>query len=176
MTQKQSWQYNLRSGLVLYPAQQEALENLLTNLIREAPARFVLLTDVTGQVISTRGGQNSKNTAALGSLMAGDLAASQEIARLTGQYQESQMVLREGQTIHTFICEAGRHLAMLVQVSAETPLGWARMVIQKTARQLAEITAAPPPEQQGRPAAAAFPVEENLSDLFSDALDDLWQE
>lgn len=176
MTQKQSRQYNLRSGLVLYPAQQEAIEDLLTDLVQKAPAHFILLADVTGQVISTRGGQNSKNTVALGSLVAGDLAASHEIARLTGQYQDNQMILREGQTIHTFICEAGPHLALLVQVFTETPLGWARMVIQRTLRQLAEIAAAPPPEQQRQTPASVLPVEENLPDLFSDALDDLWQE
>ncbi len=176
MTQKQSRQYNLRSGLVLYPAQQEAIEDLLTGLAQNTPAHFILLADVTGQVISTRGGQNSKNTVALGSLVAGDLAASHEIARLTGQYQDNQMVLREGQSTHTFIGEAGHHLALLVQVSTETPLGWARMVIKKAARQLAEIAAEAPPEQQCRPPAEALPAEENLPDLFSDALDDLWQE
>ncbi|MFQ5611069.1 MAG: roadblock/LC7 domain-containing protein [Anaerolineae bacterium] len=173
MTQKQSRPYNLRSGLVLYPAQQKAVEDLLTELAQNAPAPFILLADVTGQVISTRGGQNSTNAVALGSLVAGDLAASHEIARLTSQYQDNQMVLREGQSTHTFICEAGHHLALLVQISTETPLGWARMVIQKAARQLAEITAAPPPQDL---AVETLPVEENLPDLFSDALDDLWQE
>ena len=176
MTHKQSQQYNLRSGLVLYPAQQEAIEDLLTDLVQKAPAHFILLADVTGQVISTRGGQNSKNTVALGSLVAGDLAASHEIARLTGQYQDYQMVLREGQSTHTFIGEAGHNLALLVQVSTETPLGWARMIIQKATRQLAEIAAAPPPEQQRQLPHEVLPVEENLPDLFSDALDDLWLE
>lgn len=180
MTQKSNQnRYNLRSGLVLYPAQQEAIETLLTELVQRVPAQFILLADITGQVISTRGQKSPNNLVGLGSLVAGDLAASHEIARLTGQYEEYQMVLREGQTTHTFICEAGHHLALMVQISTETPLGWARMAISKAARQLTEIATSPPVEQM----AEAIPAEDlepfrqdGLSNLFNDALDDLWLE
>jgi predicted regulator of Ras-like GTPase activity (Roadblock/LC7/MglB family) len=167
--------YNLRTGLILYPTQQDAIESLLDEMFQQIPAHFILLIDVTGQVISTRGGQNQMDLVGLGSLVAGDLAASQEIARLTGQYQEYQMVLREGQSTHTFICGAGLHLAITVQISTETPLGWARMLIRKAALKLTDI-AANPPVTKTRPLNSALILEsdENLSDLFDDALDDLW--
>jgi len=168
--------YNLRSGLVLYPEQQQAIENLLADLVQQTPAHFILLADVTGQVISTRGEQRQVDLVALGSLVAGDMAASHEIARLTGQYQDYQMVLREGQTTHTFICEAGHHLALLVQVSNETPLGWARMMIHKAAQQLTEIAANLPAEQPPLDITSSDEThlaQENLPDLFADALDDL---
>lgn len=171
--------YNLRSGLILYPSQQDAIEKLLTTLFQQAPAHFILLADVTGQVVSTRGEQAKKNLVGLGSLVAGDLAASHEIARLTGQYEAYQMVLREGQTTHTFICEAGYHLALMVQVSTETPLGWARMAISKAARQLTEIAETPPADGQ-QPQVSDEDLEplkqDGLSNLFNDALDDLWLE
>lgn len=171
--------YSLRSGLILYPSQQEAVEKLLTNLFQQAPAHFILLADVTGQVVSTRGEQAQKNLIGLGSLVAGDLAASHEIARLTGQYEAYQMVLREGQTTHTFICEAGHHLALMVQISTETPLGWARMAISKAARQLTEIAENPPAEQkrmEASPEDLESLKQDGLSNLFNDALDDLWLE
>lgn len=167
--------YNLRSGLILYPDQQQAIEKILIDLIQQTPAHFVLVADVTGQVVSTRGEQESANLVALGSLVAGDLAASHEIARLTGQYQDHQMVLREGQTTHTFICEAGHHLALLVQVANETPLGWARVVIRQAARRLTDITTKAPVEGDQRNIASSESSlgQEDLSDLFSEALDDL---
>lgn len=174
-----SSRYNLRSGLILYPVQQEAIEKLLTELAQQTPAHFVLLVDVTGQIVSSRGEQQSINLVGLGSLVAGDLAASHEIARLTGQYEDFQMVLREGQTIHTFICEAGHHLALMVQISTEVPLGWARMAINKAARRLTEIVTTPPPEgTQKKEITGNLSAlkQEGLSDLFSDALDDLWVE
>ncbi len=170
--------YNLRSGLVIYPVQQEAIEDLLTQLAQQTPTTFILLADVTGQVVSTRGGQGEKNTVALGSLVAGDLAASHEIARLTGQFQEYQMVLREGQTTHTFICEAGHYLAMLIQVSTDIPLGWARMVIRKAAQQLSEIADAPlEAPQEAEEMIAELELDTgDFSSLFDEALDDLWME
>lgn len=177
--------YKLRSGLCVAPQQNEEFERLTTELLGQVPARFVLLVDVAGQVVLAKGDHEGVNLIMLGSLVAGDLAASQEIARLMGQYQEYQIVLREGEKFNTIIVEAGHHLALLVQVEREVPLGWARMLIKRTGQQLAEVTAvadnagmglAMPPEEE----TAVFTLDEDddlaLSDMFSDALDDLWVE
>ncbi len=172
---QQDLRYNLRSGLTIFPAQQENIEQALTEAARKLPAHLLMLVDVTGQLISAKGEQSQINLVALGSLVAGDLAASQEIARLTGQYQDYQMVLREGQQTHTFILEAGHHLALLVQVSNDVPLGWARVLIQKVAHQLADIIANPPLEDEEQ----QFDLnldQADLPDLFSNALDEMWKE
>ncbi len=168
----------LRSGLTLYPTQQKAIEKLLTDLAQQIPASFILLADASGQVISTRGEWDKIDLVALGALVVGDLAASHEIARLTRQYQADQMIFREGQNTHTLTCEAGYHLALLVQSSTGTPLGWARMVIREAANRLAEIAATPPPEQKQIVSVSSELAlqKEELPDLFSDALDDLWLE
>jgi predicted regulator of Ras-like GTPase activity (Roadblock/LC7/MglB family) len=171
--------HRLRSGLTLYPAQYAALDQTLTDLIQKLPAQLVVLTDVSGQLVAARGEQERINLVALGSLISGDLAASQEIARLMGEYQDHQMVLREGRTAHTFIVEAGHHLALLVRLSQEIPLGWARMVIRQAAQQLAEIAAVQPAQPMGPELAGSVEAllgEEALPNLFSEALDDLWTE
>ncbi len=167
--------YRLRSGLTLYPEHQQELDQLIGKLVEKVPAKFVLLTDVTGQVISARGEKNNIDLVALASLVAGDLAASQEIARLTGEYEDYQLILREGQVSHTFIGEAGRYLALMVQVSQEVPLGWARMLIKQVSQELMMAVSrevAPPLETTNQPVLD----DENLSGLFDDALDDLWME
>jgi predicted regulator of Ras-like GTPase activity (Roadblock/LC7/MglB family) len=170
--------YSLRCGITIYPAQDQAINQHLSSLLQKTPAKFCLLCDVTGQVISAKGNHTNLDLVALGSLIAGDLAASQEIARLTNEYQDYQMVLREGQQTHTFICEAGHYLALLVQVSNDIPLGWARMIITQSARQLAQIMAETPPEARNMPAQVdpLFDQETDLPELFSEALDDLWLE
>jgi predicted regulator of Ras-like GTPase activity (Roadblock/LC7/MglB family) len=183
----QQGSYRLRSGVSIQPEQNEALERLTTELLTQVPASFVLLADVAGQVVLAKGNHDAINLVMLGSLVAGDLAASQEVARLTGQYQEYQIVLREGDNFNTFIIEAGHHLALLVQVDREVPLGWARMVIKRTGQHLAEVMAtksgAPDMGRAAETAVYTLTAEEDddgndiaLSDLFSDALDDLWVE
>jgi predicted regulator of Ras-like GTPase activity (Roadblock/LC7/MglB family) len=171
--------HRLRSGLTLYPAQFTALDQTLADLSQKLPAQFVVLTDVSGQLVAARGDQGRINLVALGSLIAADLAASQEIAHLIGEYQDYQMVLREGRNAHTFITEAGHHLALLVQISSEVPLGWARMVIRQAAYQLAEVVASVSSgsvESELSASVESLLNEAALPDLFSDALDDLWTE
>lgn len=176
----QAYHQTLRSGITIYPSQDKAIRQTLGELVQKTPAHFVLLVDVTGQVVSVQGEYNSNtDLVALGSLVAGDLSASQEIARLTNQYQDCQMVLRQGQTIHTFIVEAGHHLALLIQISDQVPLGWARMLIQKTAHRLGDIVVTPPTDVERAQATEQKDQilnQEELPDLFKDALDGLWME
>jgi predicted regulator of Ras-like GTPase activity (Roadblock/LC7/MglB family) len=170
--------YQLRSGAAILPEQDKEFHRLLGELLPKIPARFILLVDVAGQVITAKGDHEQVNLIMLGSLVAGDLAASQEIARLTGEYQDYQIILREGQHSHTFISEAGNYLVLLVQVDNDVPLGWARMLIQQTVKQLAEImaTAVPVMETETFKLELDDEDEDDLSDLFSDALDDMWVE
>lgn len=162
---------NLRCGITIYPAQDKEIDRVLSDLVQKIPAVFVMLTDVTGQIISVRGERGRIDIIALSSLVAGDLAASQEIARLTGEYQTYQMVVREGQRVNSFICEAGRYLVMFVQVSAEVPMGWARLLINAAGRKL-DIILHTPVEVEARPK-LEIKSDENLPDLFDDAFDDL---
>ncbi|MBE2198999.1 MAG: roadblock/LC7 domain-containing protein [Anaerolinea sp.] len=169
----QEERYRLRSGLTIVTEQSQQLEQLLAQLQQKVPANFVILVDVTGQVVTVKGDVGKTNLVMLGSLVAGDLAASQEIARLTGEYQDFQIVLREGQESHIFIAEAGQHMAMLIQVSNEVPLGWARMLIRHIGQEIAQVLAVQPLQEPSWDVAEA---DDDLSDLFADALDDVWLE
>ncbi len=169
----------LRGGLVLYPAQQQVIERVLADLLQKLPARLILLTESSGQAIAFQGNQRQPNGSeldpvALGALVAGDLAASMEIARLTGEYHAFQLVLRQGEQSHIFIADAGRSLALLVQVASRVPLGWARMLIVETAHSLAEILAEPPPEQTAP--ALDLRLNQDLTEMVGNALDSMWSE
>ncbi len=170
----------LRSGLTIYPSQDRAIDDTLQDLAQKIPAQFVLLTDVSGQIVSLRGDRGKVGEpVALGSLVAGDLAASREIARLLGEYSAYQMVLREGKEGHTFIAEAGPYMALLVKVNTDVPLGWARMLILQAAQHLAAIVDTLPEElqyQKNAPRALheSVDTEGNMADLFGDALNSLW--
>ena len=165
--------YDLRSGITIYTSQDQAIDTIITSLVTKVPAKFVLVTAVTGQVISAAGDRGKTDLVSLGSLIAGDLAASQEIARLTGVYQEAQMVLREGEKTHSFIAEAGVHLILFVQVTDDVPLGWARIVIREAAKKLEDVLNTHPENMETLDLGA---VGVDLPDLFSDALDELWSQ
>ncbi|MEN6408470.1 MAG: hypothetical protein ABFD44_01995, partial [Anaerolineaceae bacterium] len=96
----------LRCGLVLYPAQDQAIDKVLTSLMEKIPAQFILLADSSGQIISVSGARDQADPVALGALVASDMAASQEMAHLTGEFQSYQMILREGPQTNTWIINA----------------------------------------------------------------------
>jgi len=161
---------DLPSGVTLHPSQDEAIDRLLHDLLTRSPAKFILLAEASGQLLSALGKRSANDLVALGSLVAGDLAASQEIARLTEQSQNYHLILREASETNTFIAEAGAHLVLFVQVNKEVPLGWARMLIHETSRQLAAIVAARPEEVEKLDLGLS---EEKINRLVGDGLDSI---
>ena len=125
------------------PPHMYVIEQTLSYLFSRVPAEFLLLLDTTGQSISACGNNKDVDLSVLGALIAGDLAASQQIARITGEYRNYQMVLREGDLTNIFITDAGEHLILFVQVPSDIPLGWARMLIREAARRLGETVSSP---------------------------------
>ncbi len=164
---------NLRGGLTLSVVQITRIQESLNRLLEFVPARFMLLVDTSGQLVTTAGDKGVIDPSILGSLIAADLAASQEIARLTGEFQDYQMILREGDRTNIIISEAGKNLALLVIFSRETPLGWARKLIQNSAKEIGSVAIQPVEfvhEEQ------IAPPEGNLPELFTDALDQIWKD
>lgn len=128
----------MQKRVAVTPAQQSAIEKIAAHLKRQAPARFIMVADRNGHIIVFSGdGMQVAGLPELAALLAGDLAASQEIARLTGAFQQQQLILREGEKQNTFLCEAGSDLVLFMQTDAEVPLGWARLLVLEAGGQLA---------------------------------------
>ena len=164
---------NLRGGLSITVGQINQIQKSINRLMEIVPAQYILLVDTSGQLVTTAGNKNMIDSSILGSLIAADLAASQEIARLTGEFQEYQMILREGDRTNIIISEAGKQLAFLVLFSCETPIGWARKLIQNAAKEIGALVNQPVNETQEE---HISPTEGNLPGLFSDALDEIWKD
>jgi len=166
----------LRSGFSLSINQIASLDSDLRDLYDMIPAKYILLVDTSGQFVTSVGEKENIDSAVMGSLIAADLAASQEIAILTEEYQDYQMVLREGKKTHIIITEAGKELILLVLFSKETPLGWARKLIQKSSAKIAEITLMKTPVEKHTSQKDDSNTNENLPDLFNNALDQIWKD
>lgn len=148
------------------------IEQLLTHLLHSIPADFLLLLDMTGHSIFTCGHDKDVDLATLSALIAGDLAASQQIAHITGEYRNYQMVLREGDLTNIFITDAGAHLILFVQVPGDVPLGLARMLIRKAAQRLGETITSP----LSNMITGIELRSKDLADQFDHAIGDLFSE
>ncbi|MBN1936827.1 MAG: roadblock/LC7 domain-containing protein [Anaerolineae bacterium] len=169
--------HNLQNGLTILPVQDEAIDQILAELVATVPAHFVLLTDSSGQVISFGGDRGQIDLVALGALVTGEQIASQEMARLAGEYQVCQMLIREGTRSNFYICDAGQYLVLLVKASNDIPIGWARMMIRHAGKQLERVIAGEIGEQ--RNSTAEMPsvpdADDDLLISFSGAVQELEQ-
>jgi predicted regulator of Ras-like GTPase activity (Roadblock/LC7/MglB family) len=159
----------MQKRVFVTPAQQSAIEKISVHLKTQTPARFILVADRNGHIVVFSGeGLPDAGMAELAALLAGDLAASQEIARLTGVFQQKQLILREGEKQNTFLCEAGSDLVLFLQTDADVPLGWARLLALEAGGKLADMELRPDKETDIGLSGDGF--NENLNE----AIEGLW--
>jgi predicted regulator of Ras-like GTPase activity (Roadblock/LC7/MglB family) len=160
----------VNTGLII---SAEQAQNTAYCCLQTAP-RLVLLTARDGQFISACGDSLRRiDLVNLGSLIAGDLAASHQIAQLAGVYEDYQAVLREGRNSHILVADAGPQMVLFMLVSSTVPVGWARLIGREAARALAEVVSNLPKgvDAPHRPSAGVdFPAE------LDKALGDLWRD
>lgn len=164
----------INSGLSIIPSQEELIEEVLSRQFEKSQARLILLIDTSGQVVSFHGERGSIDLIALGALTAGDMAASEEIARLANVYQENQMVIRQGTKMNTIIYEADRNLILLFMVPASIPVGWMCYLVRETASQIQEVLA----KIEKHQSAQAFDGNhhQDIKDLVNNAFDKVWKD
>lgn len=163
----------LRCGLILTPAQDQAIDKILSSMMEKIPAQYILLTDSNGQLVSFFGKREQADPVALGALVASDMAASKEIAHLSGEIQSNQLILREGSQVNTWIIEAGLYLVLMFKVSSNVPLGWTRMVIRRAAELIGQIVENPAMQDDTTEGITFQPGD--FSRQIDESLDQLWQ-
>jgi predicted regulator of Ras-like GTPase activity (Roadblock/LC7/MglB family) len=160
-------------GLSLSPSQDQLINRILSDLLEKCPAQLILLAELSGQIVSVQGETGKTDLVALGALVAGDLAASQEIARLTGQYQHAQLIFREGPETTSFITEVGDRMVLYMRIHKEVPMGWARLIILEANRKLAEVVSMPAVDVEKLDLQLS---DEKLDTLIGDGLDSIWHD
>lgn len=150
---------------------QEKLDRLLVDCVDEFTAKFVLLIDATGQIIASKGEYAIDQSAAFGSLVAGDVAASHAIAHLLGD--ACQLICRQ--------CKNGRNYLIPIMEEGALFVYTTHMVTMLRANEWAEqsipvLQEAVLAYQQANPIAVPFADEEDLGDIFDDALNAVWTE
>ncbi|PKN99981.1 MAG: hypothetical protein CVU42_06430 [Chloroflexi bacterium HGW-Chloroflexi-4] len=163
----------LTGGMSIIPSQEELIDNILSSQLEKSQARLILLIDTSGQVISFHGERGSIDLVALGALTASDLAASEEIARLTNQYQANQMVIRQGSKMNTIVYDVNHNMILLYIVPATVPLGWVCYLVRESSTQIKEALAK---IQNNSDVKLLDLKENNLNELINNALDQVWKD
>ncbi|HXH27430.1 MAG TPA: roadblock/LC7 domain-containing protein [Candidatus Polarisedimenticolia bacterium] len=161
------------SDLVLHEEEYERIREVIARLRTECNAKVVFLVDKNGQQIAANGELEAIDTTALASLAAGNVAATDSLARLIGE-KEFSILFHEGERDNLHISVVGGRVILVVIFDERSSLGLVRLRVKKGSAELSSIldvmmkkSAAPRKAAAGGSPFAEI-TDEDIDKLFSD--------
>jgi predicted regulator of Ras-like GTPase activity (Roadblock/LC7/MglB family) len=126
------------SNFVLYEEEFNLLEGALRRLRLDANARAVFLIDKNGQQIAAAGDIEQFDTTSLASLTAGNVAATDGLAKLIGE-REFSVLFHEGQQDHIHISIVAKRAILVVIFDDRSSLGLVRLRVKRASGELERV-------------------------------------
>ena len=128
----------MNTSLVLYEEEFERIKNLLNTLRMDASAKIVFLVDKNGQQIAGAGEVHLVDQTSLASLTAGNVAATDGLAKLIGE-QEFSILFHEGRKDNIHISIVGQRLILVVIFDERSSLGLVRLRVRKASGDMERV-------------------------------------
>ncbi|MDP9121911.1 MAG: roadblock/LC7 domain-containing protein [Acidobacteriota bacterium] len=128
----------MSADFVLYEEEFRRLEESLRRLRQEANAKAVFLIDKNGQQIAAAGEIEQFDTTSLASLTAGNVAATDGLAKLIGE-REFSVLFHEGQQDHIHISIVAKRAILVVIFDDRSSLGLVRLRVKRANGDLEKI-------------------------------------
>lgn len=122
----------------VFEAEFRRLEDALKRLKRDANAKVVFLIDKNGQNIAAAGETEDFDSTSLASLTAGNVAATDGLAKLIGE-REFSVLFHEGQRDHIHISIVARRAILLVIFDERSSLGLVRLRVKRASVELKKV-------------------------------------
>jgi predicted regulator of Ras-like GTPase activity (Roadblock/LC7/MglB family) len=126
------------SDLVLYEEESRELGEALVRLRQDSHGRAVFLIDRNGQQIASAGDVEQFDTTSLASLTAGNVAATDGLAKLIGE-REFSVLFHEGQQDHIHISIVAKRAILVVIFDDRSSLGLVRLRVKRANAELERI-------------------------------------
>jgi predicted regulator of Ras-like GTPase activity (Roadblock/LC7/MglB family) len=124
--------------LVLYDEEFRRIKESLQRLASDANANVVFLVDKNGQQIAAVGDLQSLDTTSLASLTAGNVAATDGLARLIGE-REFSILFHEGERDNIHISIVAQRVILVVIFDERTSLGLVRLRVRRAMAELEKV-------------------------------------
>jgi predicted regulator of Ras-like GTPase activity (Roadblock/LC7/MglB family) len=161
------------ADFVLYEQEFQQLEDALRRLRMDANAKAVFLIDKNGQQIAAAGEIEQFDTTSLASLTAGNVAATDGLAKLIGE-REFSVLFHEGKQDHIHISIVAKRAILVVIFDDRSSLGLVRLRVKRASTDLEKVfdtmlqkgQGGVPGQTQASPFAEI--TDEDIDALFSD--------
>ena len=124
--------------LVMFEEEYKVLQEIITRLQTESSSKVVFLVDKNGQQIAASGDVRSIDATSLASLTAGNVAATDGLAKLIGE-KEFTLLFHEGEKDNLHISIVGKRGILVVIFDQSSSLALVRLRVKKSSQELQEI-------------------------------------
>jgi predicted regulator of Ras-like GTPase activity (Roadblock/LC7/MglB family) len=162
------------ADLVLFEEDFRRLQRVLRKLRSDSEASVVLLVDKNGQRIASVGDVDALDMTALASLTAGNVAATDGLARILGE-REFSVLLHEGEKENIHVSIVGRRVILVVIFSDRSSLGLVRLRVRQAAAEL-DVAFREVAERMEREPVLHSGIEPLLAEITDEDIDRLFSE
>jgi predicted regulator of Ras-like GTPase activity (Roadblock/LC7/MglB family) len=124
--------------MVMYEEEYSKIQDILETLRKAANAKFVVLVDKAGQQIASNGDLRNIDTTSLASLTAGNVAATDGLAKLIGE-KEFSILFHEGEKDSIHISIVDQRVILVVIFDEHSSLGLVRLRVKKAQTELSDV-------------------------------------
>ena len=126
------------SDFILFDEEFRQIKDVIARLKADAQSKVVFIVDKNGQQIAAQGDMESLDTTSLASLTAGNVAATDGLARLIGE-REFPVLFHEGERDNVYISVVGQRVILVVIFDERSSLGLVRLRVRKANAELERI-------------------------------------
>ncbi|HHL39601.1 MAG TPA: roadblock/LC7 domain-containing protein [Deltaproteobacteria bacterium] len=126
-----------QSSLVMFDEEYRELTGIVEKLVADANAKSAFLVDKDGQLITLGGETEGMDVTSLASLTAGNIAATDGLAKLVGE-KEFSILFHEGEKDNIHLSLIAGKVILVVIFDERSSLGLVRLRVRKASRALEE--------------------------------------
>ena len=161
--------------IVMYEEEFNQIKQVISKLRIDANAKVVFLVDKNGQQIAAQGEIENLDTTSLASLTAGNVAATDGLARLIGE-KEFSILFHEGERDNLHISVVSNRVILVVIFDERSSLGLVRLRVKKASTELNDVFARIMAKVEREKAAAGAAFESPFAEITDEDIDSLFSE
>ena len=124
--------------MIMYEEEYQRIKAVIAKLRNESNAKLVFLVDKNGQQIAAQGQLENFDATSLASLTAGNVAATDGLAKLIGE-KEFSILFHEGERDNIHISIVAQRVILVVIFDSLSSLGLVRLRVKKASVELTDV-------------------------------------
>ena len=161
--------------IVMYEEEFNQIKQIISKLRVDANAKVVFLVDKNGQQIAAHGDIENLDTTSLASLTAGNVAATDGLARLIGE-KEFSILFHEGEKDNIHISIVAQRVILVVIFDERSSLGLVRLRVKKASQDLNDVFGRIMAKVEREKAQVGTAFESPFAEITDDDIDALFSE